>query len=76
MCQNFRGIDEDFYQFLDGSLTNVSFPSLSITEVPVVIIIIKKKNKINETNNKVVKSHAIKKYLTIFYEKKRKYFIL
>ena len=37
MCQVFRGDDVNFSQFLDGSLTKVTFPSLSIIEVSAVI---------------------------------------
>jgi hypothetical protein len=37
MCRAFRGIDVNFLQFLDASLTKVTFPSLSIIEVSAVI---------------------------------------
>ena len=45
-CQVFRGIDVDFCQFLDGSLMEVSFLSLSIIEIPAVI-----QNKTKGTKN-------------------------
>jgi hypothetical protein len=36
-CQDFRGADVDFRQFLDSSLTEVPTPSLCKLEVPPVI---------------------------------------
>jgi hypothetical protein len=50
MCRVFRGTDMDFRIFFDKILTDVSFLSLSITYVPIVI-----QNKIHWTKIKAFK---------------------
>ena len=57
MCWVFRGANMDFHLSFDKILTDVSFPSLSITEVAIVI-----QNKIYETKIKVFKPHGAKEY--------------
>ena len=55
MCRLFKGVDVNFCQFLNRSLTDVPSLFLNIFKVPFVI-----QNEIKEVKNKVVKSQWVR----------------